>query len=558
MNESQNASTLKSFRKQGTKLEFSEDSKEELNKFNQNINNLNSGIQSLDDKIRTSNDSRTDGIADINQNKDFSINVKNVEKSLDTLDSSINSFYKKLNQKIANDPEFDTPKINTIEVVSSKLKEPEAQEDPKIVSLLSSIYDEVRKNPEKQMLQQEQYIDIQNLIKEEISSNNTQNDKIHKVEQETKKAQTDSTNAKLDKLNKSIKTGFRKSLLFSDKISNFLFRYTITAALRFSKIVAAILALIVPLDILQLQIRKWFDGFDLSGFMSGLTETFNSIKQSLESIAEYLVPEESLSESFNSAVQKIGDNIAASYEVMKDQMAKDITQLKDVLIWSFDKLIGPIVNLGAEITYQMSKLSASLIGMLPGMGSKGDEVKIQGMEEYIKKGGTVNEKDMNILLEYRLQQLKKDDSMKAEYEDIKDLKKEEQIEILRKREEAQIKLNQIQYNLENRYLDKKVEADMENQLLQITSDVLGGREYTDINKLEIDTLSKISELRSKIEKTEEIKPVNEDKDLSTSIENINNTTNNTQIVNQVSKSKTVIQRTVQTSTHAPGMYGSLV
>lgn len=558
MNESQNASTLKSFRKQGTKLEFSEDSKEELNKFNQNINNLNSGIQSLDDKIRTSNDSRTDGIADINQNKDFSINVKNVEKSLDTLDSSINSFYKKLNQKIANDPEFDTPKINTIEVVSSKLKEPEAQEDPKIVSLLSSIYDEVRKNPEKQMLQQEQYIDIQNLIKEEISSNNTQNDKIHKVEQETKKAQTDSTNAKLDKLNKSIKTGFRKSLLFSDKISNFLFRYTITAALRFSKIVAAILALIVPLDILQLQIRKWFDGFDLSGFMSGLTETFNSIKQSLGSIAEYLTPEESLSESFNSAVQKIGDNIAASYEVMKVQMGKDIAQLKDVLIWSFDKLIGPIVNLGAEITYQMSKLSASLIGMLPGMGSKGDEVKIQGMEEYIKKGGTVNEKDMNILLEYRLQQLKKDDSMKAEYEDIKDLKKEEQIEILRKREEAQIKLNQIQYNLENRYLDKKVEADMENQLLQITSDVLGGREYTDINKLEIDTLSKISELRSKIEKTEEIKPVNEDKDLSTSIENINNTTNNTQIVNQVSKSKTVIQRTVQTSTHAPGMYGSLV
>lgn len=558
MNESQNASTLKSFRKQGTKLEFSEDSKEELNKFNQNINNLNSGIQSLDDKIRTSNDSRTDGIADINQNKDFSINVKNVEKSLDTLDSSINSFYKKLNQKIANDPEFDTPKINTIEVVSSKLKEPETQEDPKIVSLLSSIYDEVRKNPEKQMLQQEQYIDIQNLIKEEVLNNNTQNDKIHKVEQETKKAQTDSTNARLDKLNKSIKTGFRKSLLFSDKISNFLFRYTITAALRFSKIVAAILALIVPLDILQLQIRKWFDGFDLSGFMSGLTETFNSIKQSLESIAEYLVPEESLSESFNSAVQKIGDNIAASYEVMKDQMAKDIAQLKDVLIWSFDKLIGPIVNLGTEITYQMSKLSASLIGMLPGMGSKGDEVKIQGMEEYIKKGGTVNEKDMNILLEYRLQQLKKDDSMKAEYEDIKDLKKEEQIEILRKREEAQIKLNQIQYNLENRYLDKKVEADMENQLLQITSDVLGGREYTDINKLEIDTLSKISELRSKIEKTEEIKPVNEDKDLSTSIENINNTTNNTQIVNQVSKSKTVIQRTVQTSTHAPGMYGSLV
>ena len=42
--------------------------------------------------------------------------------------------------------------------VSSKLEDPVAIEDPKIVSLLSSIYDEVRKQPEENILNKEEII----------------------------------------------------------------------------------------------------------------------------------------------------------------------------------------------------------------------------------------------------------------------------------------------------------------------------------------------------------------------------------------------------------------
>ena len=92
-----NVSRLKSLRK--SSLDFTPETKDELNKFNKNIHGLNESIKTLDDKIsKPVNDSRSDNAKDINEN----INprsIENINKSLNTLDSSISSFYKKLNEQ---------------------------------------------------------------------------------------------------------------------------------------------------------------------------------------------------------------------------------------------------------------------------------------------------------------------------------------------------------------------------------------------------------------------------------------------------------------------------
>lgn len=525
-----NVSRLKSLRK--SSLDFTPETKDELNKFNKNIHGLNESIKTLDDKIsKPVNDSRSDNAKDINEN----INprsIENINKSLNTLDSSISSFYKKLNDKIANDPSFEMPPVKESPTasVSSKLEDPVAIEDPKIVSLLSSIYDEVRKQPEENILNKEEIIRNQDTTTDTIEKTNTILPDLHKKKEDLDKKNQHQTNTRLDSIVKAVRIGFIRSLALSDRISTFLFRYSITAAAKFAKMTAIILALIVPLDLLQLYIRKFIDNLDFDA----LGESINSM---MDSTKEFF--------------SNIGDRISDGLDMFKDNLTSEIQNMKDVLFSLLDGAITPIQNLGSEIAYQMTRVISSILGKIPGMGSKADTMKLGGIEQHLSKGNSINSADMDFLLEHRLKEVKNTTA----YEDIKDLPKQEQLEMLRTKEELQIRLNKVEHDMKTRYMDKNRESALEEELINITNDTTNS-EISKASNMEIDILSKVTEIRNKIGTNKDVESIDEDKNITSSIENnTTNTTNNTQIVNQVSRSKTLIQKNVQTSTHAPGMYG---
>ena len=58
-----------------------------------------------------------------------------------------------------------------------------------------------------------------------------------------------------------------------------MFRYSITAAAKFAKMTAIILALIVPLDLLQLYIRKFIDNLDFDALGESINSMMDSTKE---------------------------------------------------------------------------------------------------------------------------------------------------------------------------------------------------------------------------------------------------------------------------------------
>lgn len=69
---------------------------------------------------------------------------------------------------------------------------------------------------------------------------------------------------KLDDLIKATKAGFKASLSVSDRISNMLFKYTISAAAEAAKLAGMMFALILGIDLIKIHFKYWSDLFNKS------------------------------------------------------------------------------------------------------------------------------------------------------------------------------------------------------------------------------------------------------------------------------------------------------
>ena len=54
----------------------------------------------------------------------------------------------------------------------------------------------------------------------------------------------------------------------------------------------------------------------------------------------------------------------------------------------------------------MTRVISSILGNIPGMGSKADTMKLGGIEQHLSKGNSINSADMDFLLEHRLKSKK--------------------------------------------------------------------------------------------------------------------------------------------------------
>ncbi|ASD52105.1 baseplate hub subunit and tail length [Pseudomonas phage PspYZU05] len=98
--------------------------------------------------------------------------------------------------------------------------------------------------------------------------------------------------AKLDLLLGLTKTGFSKSIAVTDRISNMLFKYTVSAMASMAKTAAMIFAIVLAIDLIMIHFKHWSKMFDqnFQSFRDKLEEwapLFQSIFQSLESIKKF-------------------------------------------------------------------------------------------------------------------------------------------------------------------------------------------------------------------------------------------------------------------------------
>ena len=188
-----NAQSLKSFRRTELQTKGVQDS---LNELDSNVKELDGNIQTLNDKL-ASNDSRKDNVVELDALRSIDGNIRSsglesknklnmVGEKLNTINSSMQNFYKTLDDKVANDENIaDIKPAN--DIISSKLQEEQkATNEPKIIELLSNIYDEVRKKPEDAILPNEDK-KIGEELKEDLKSGE---DKKEKRDDEVDKATT--------------------------------------------------------------------------------------------------------------------------------------------------------------------------------------------------------------------------------------------------------------------------------------------------------------------------------------------------------------------------------
>lgn len=598
-----NAQSLKSFRRSELQTKGVQDS---LNELDSNVKELDGNIQTLNDKL-ASNDSRKDSnVVDLDtaRNKDKSSDsdsskeLKLVNEKLNTINSSMQSFYKNLDDKVANDENIaDIKPAN--DIVSSKLQEEQkATDEPKIVTLLSNIYDEIRKKPEDSILpnenkkaevseveQPKEDDSLGDKLREDICCE----DKREKRDDEVDKATTirdEKKNKISENASKIASKGFRALGGVLETVSKFLYQISLAGALRFAKIAAIMAAVFIAIDIVQLQLRKWFGSFTemwenlktslsegwenlKTGFTEGWENLKTGVSDKLTEIKEgFKEGWQNLRDGFVEGWESLKTGFMDMYEGIKKAISDSIDYLTDKLYAMFDMIVHPIKNLGAEISFQMSKIVAKLMGAIPGMGDKAEESKKDAINQYIKSGNVASDEDMDFLAEKKLKDLKADKkNPDSDYQYIKDKSEEEQLAIVKKALTIDAKLTKIDYDLENRHISADRQKEIDEELVGIGSDQMNDEGMRNLKSTNLVLWKKKMEAQDKnenIRKKEEVIPdKSEEKEVTEAVvtkdttEAVNNQVNNTQVVNQVNNSKTITQKPVNTSTSAPGMYGHL-
>lgn len=177
-------------------------------------------------------------------------------------------------------------------------------------------------------------------------------------------AERETLSAKLDDLIKVTKSGFKGAIGVSDKISNMLFKYTITAVAAAAKTAAMIFAIVAAIDIIKANFDYWSKKLqeDFKGFFDEAKEWAPVLKSIIDMV-------ENIEKAFNE-----GDAFGIAKAVAEGLVG-------------FTKSLADIITLG------LVKLTATIMRMIPGLEDKADDFEGSYLKGYQERNGSVMSKD---------------------------------------------------------------------------------------------------------------------------------------------------------------------
>lgn len=187
----------------------------------------------------------------------------------------------------------------------------------------------------------------------------------------------------LNNLLKTTKSGFKATIGLTDKIAGMLFKYTVTAVVEAAKIAALLFSIVLGVDVLMKHFKYWSDKFtsDFDSFSSEATvwgSTLSSIFGTLESIQQFW---------------EEGD-----WSGLAVAIVKGVTEI--------------LYNLGELISLGMSKVSAAILSVIPGMGDAALSIEGAALEGFQERtGNALSEKDQETVAKYQSMRIEKGENV---------------------------------------------------------------------------------------------------------------------------------------------------
>ncbi|HFG0932010.1 TPA: hypothetical protein ACGE0Z_002326 [Klebsiella pneumoniae] len=276
--------------------------------------------------------------------------------ALNTTASLISDRINKLAEKLGVKVEQATPQtanVPSVEVVQDSIPEP-VPEIPSLDDLLQDLIPpHENRRPDSDVLPQEEPKVIPK--KED--------------EEKNKKGDTDLLKALLD----TTKSGFKKSISLTDRISSMLFSYTVSAVANMAKTAAMVLALIMAIDIIKIHFKYWTELFK-SNFeeFTKLAGTWAPVLTAISEMAQ------SIQDTFNEG----------SWLGLAEAIVKGLVNVLDTL--------------GETIMFGLSKLVAAVLSKVPGMGDAADNIRGAAADRFqYRTGAELSEEDQDYVAKYK-------------------------------------------------------------------------------------------------------------------------------------------------------------
>lgn len=200
-----------------------------------------------------------------------------------------------------------------------------------------------------------------------------------KDEDDKKQKKTDTE--LLQELLNITKSGFKKSISLTDRISSMLFSYTVSAVANMAKTAAMILALIMAIDIIKIHFKYWTELFK-SNFeeFTKLAGTWAPVLTAISEMAQ------SIQDTFNE-----GSWLGLAEAIVKG-------------------LVGVLDTLGETIMFGLSKLVAAILDKIPGMSDSADNIRGSAADRFqYRTGAELSEEDQDYVAKYKDNQRLKDE-----------------------------------------------------------------------------------------------------------------------------------------------------
>lgn len=497
-------------------------------------NALPEAIEKNNDTLVNSIDNLTNSVDKINNKvKDYTTQFNKLDNSINSVNEKIiginndafnrlNLFASKLNEKIENTKEEKYIVVSSESVIQNKIDNIELEEGKDIVQKLDNIEKAiVAKKPDNVIMREEG-----------IKAKRDENNKVENVKKD-KKDKRD--NRSFETLNKTMKNGFKKSISLSDTITKFLFKISMRMAIHGAKIAAAIVGVVIAIDMLQLQVRKWFSKNSISETMGGIADTFDDLIEAYKQ-----------------------DGLAGVFKNIGSDLLDGLNKVGESIVYGFGKMLSSILKYIPSIGEKMSK-----------------DVEVTTLERYIENTGYMpNEQEIKVLAEHRIEQEKDEKYVKKRMEDMdedgknlyrldleanQERSQEEIMDVYKKTIEVESRIKVLEKELKDPYIGNIRRNEITEKLDEMRVEIWKDGNVTGSLARSVD--EKLYELERVLdEKTIKQEPIKEEErvieeveKLEKSVSNVSNNVNNMQINNTQNSTKVIQPIVPVTSTPAPGM-----
>lgn len=328
---------------------------------NTSLGTINGTLEGVQAAVEMGAEATENGLANVgNSLSDTNAGIELQLDELSALNSTaslISDRITKLAEKLGVKVEQATPQtanVPSVEVVQDSIPDPVPEIPPLDDLLQDLIPPHENRRPDSDVLPQDE---------PRVIPENKDDD------EKNKKTDTDLLKALLD----TTKTGFKKSISLTDRISGMLFSYTVTAVANMAKTAAMVLALIMAIDIIKIHFKYWTELFK-SNFeeFTKLAGTWAPILTSISEMAQ------SIQDTFNEG----------SWTGLAEAIVKGLVNVLDTL--------------GETIMFGLSKLVAAVLSKVPGMGDAADNIRGSAADRFqYRTGAELSEEDQDYVAKYK-------------------------------------------------------------------------------------------------------------------------------------------------------------